>query len=121
MKRMIIRYDGFKVFPSMIEDVICSHEAVETCSVVGIEDVNHGQGKLPKAHIVLKEQYEGEYESILNEIEALCATNLQEYAQPVDYKIRGELPLTSVGKVDFLALEAEDAKTAVRAKTLIKK
>lgn len=121
MKRMIIRYDGFKVFPSIIEDVICSHEAVETCSVVGIDDVNHGQGKLPKAHIVLKEQYEGEYEIILNEIEALCITNLQEYAQPVDYKIREELPLTSVGKVDFLALEAEDSKTAGHAKTLIKK
>ncbi|MCI9110909.1 MAG: acyl--CoA ligase [Bacilli bacterium] len=121
MKRMIIRYDGFKVFPSMIEEVICSHDAVETCSVVGVDDVNHGQGKLPKAHIVLKEQYEGNYENILSEIEALCVTNLQEYAQPVDYKIREELPLTSVGKVDFLALEAEDVKNTGHVKTLIKK
>lgn len=120
MKRMIIRYDGFKVFPSVIEDIICSHEAVETCSVVGVEDINHGQGRLPKAHIVLKKQYEDSYENILHEIEALCITNLQEYAQPCDYKIREELPLTSLGKVDFVALEAEDIKTSNHVKTLIK-
>lgn len=53
LKRMIIRFDGFKIFPSIIENVLCTHYAVETCKVVSIPDINHSQGKLPKAHVVL--------------------------------------------------------------------
>ena len=34
IKRLIIRHDGFKVFPSMIENVISRHPAVQQCSVV---------------------------------------------------------------------------------------
>ncbi len=119
MKRMIVRYDGFKVFPSMIENVISSHEAVESCAVVGIDDINHGQGRLPKAHIVLREDYTGDYNTVLDEIEALCIKNIQEYALPCEYHVRDELPLTSVGKVDFLALESEE-KTIGNAKILSK-
>ena len=36
IKRMIIRHDGFKVFPSMIENVVSRHPAVHQCSVVGL-------------------------------------------------------------------------------------
>lgn len=38
VKRMIVRYDGFKVFPSLIETVVSSHDSVVSCCVVGIED-----------------------------------------------------------------------------------
>ena len=34
IKRLIIRHDGFKVFPSMIENVVSQHPAVHQCSVV---------------------------------------------------------------------------------------
>jgi long-subunit acyl-CoA synthetase (AMP-forming) len=36
IKRMMIRYDGFKIFPSIIENVIGSHKAVEACKVVAL-------------------------------------------------------------------------------------
>lgn len=108
IKRMIIRYDGFKVFPSLIENTISSHYAVDSCKVVGIRDMEHSQGKLPKAHIVLKQEYVQDSNRILQEIQLLCSQNLPEYVQPVDYKIREELPLTPVGKIDYRALEAED-------------
>lgn len=108
IKRMMIRYDGFKVFPSIIENVIGSHDAVEACKVVAIADRNHSQGKLPKAHIVLKEGFKPYQEQILFEIQQLCSEKLPEYVQPVDYKFRDELPLTPIGKIDYLALEAED-------------
>ena len=117
VKRMIIRYDGFKVFPSIIENVISSHIAVKTCKVVGIDDLEHSQGKLPKAHIVLKDEYLGQEYDIIEELKILCKSKLQEYALPCGYKIRNELPLTSVGKVDYRALEAEEEN----AKQLIKK
>lgn len=108
IKRMMIRYDGFKIFPSLIENVIGTHKAVDSCKVVAIADQEHSQGKLPKAHIVLKHQYKGKKEMIEEQIKLLCAQQLPEYVQPVDYKFRESLPLTSVGKIDYISLEKED-------------
>lgn len=118
LKRMMIRYDGFKVFPSLIEKVILMHKAVDSCKVVSIADTEHRQGKLPKAHIVLKEEYKQYTYQVQSEIELLCSEQLPEYCQPVDYKFRDELPLTSIGKVDYLSLEAEDSN--IRNKYLAK-
>ncbi len=109
IKRMMIRYDGFKIFPSLIENVIASHKAVESCKVVSIADEEHSQGKLPKAHIVLKPDFKPYEAQIREEIINLCAEELPEYVQPVDYKFRENLPLTPIGKIDYRALEAEDA------------
>ena len=53
IKRLIIRHDGFKVFPSMIENVISRHPAVQQCSVVGCTDKDHVQGRLPFVYVVL--------------------------------------------------------------------
>lgn len=116
LKRMIIRYDGFKVFPSLIEKVIGSHYAVEACKVVGIPDIDHSQGKLPKTHIVLKDEYKENKNQIINELRSLCLEKLPEYMQPIDYKVRETLPLTSVGKVDYRALEAEDEEIRNKSK-----
>lgn len=109
IKRVIIRYDGFKVFPSIIEDVISSHKAVESCKVVSISDTDHRQGCLPKAHIVLKEDYKTKEKQILKELTEICYKELPEYYQPVDYKFRNQLPLTNIGKIDYMALEKEDS------------
>jgi long-chain acyl-CoA synthetase len=108
IKRMMIRYDGFKVFPSIIENVIGTHKAVEACKVVSIADSEHSQGRLPKAHIVLKDGFKPYENQILEELQLLCAEQLPEYVQPVDYKFRDELPLTPIGKVDYMSLENED-------------
>ena len=105
IKRMIVRHDGFKVFPSMIEKTIASHEAVQSCCVVGIPDKEHSQGKLPAAHIVLAPQFSGQKSDVQQQLAALCQKELPEYAQPVDYAFRDSLPLTSIGKVDYQALE----------------
>lgn len=106
LKRIIIRYDGFKVFPSMIEKIIATHPLVKTCCVVGAADKKHKQGKLPIAHIVLNQAYDRIFE-IEKEISALCQKELPEYAQPIAYKYHEKLPLTAIGKVDFQALEQE--------------
>ena len=65
IKRIIIRYDGFKVFPSLIEGVVSLNEAVAAVKVVGIDDLNHSQGKLPKVHIVLKPDYKENYKKVI--------------------------------------------------------
>ncbi len=111
IKRMIIRNDGFKVFPFLIEKTIKEHKAVDECMVVGIPDSNYAQGFLPKAHIILKPQFEG-YEGIVEEeLKVLCKEKLPEYAQPIDYKFRKEFPYTAIGKVDFISLQNEDRLT----------
>ena len=116
IKRMIIRNDGFKVFPPVIEAVIKSHEAVDECMVVGIHDPNFSQGFLPKAHIILKPEYVDYQERIEEEIRELCKAKLPEYVQPVAYKFRNEFPYTAIGKVDFVALQNEDS--AIENKTI---
>lgn len=111
LKRMIVRHDGFKVFPSLIESTISLSEKVKQVEVVGIPDSLHTQGRLPKAHIVLKEPYQGQEEQALCEIRNLCEEKLPEYVQPAAYQFRDSLPLTPIGKVDFIALEKEDLQT----------
>lgn len=107
LKRMIIRPDGFKIFPSLIEDVVIKHPLVEACKVVGIRDLNFSQGKLPKVHVVLKETSK-EIEEIEKEIFMLCEEGLPEYYQPCGIDFDESLPLTSIGKVDYMKLEKED-------------
>lgn len=121
IKRMLIRYDGFKIFPSIIEDVIISHPAVEACKVVGIPDVDHSQGKLPKAHIVLKEKYKYAEKDIYQELQNLCYSKLPEYCLPADYEFHDELPVTSIGKIDYRKLEQEDLEKIKNDKKLVLK
>lgn len=108
IKRVIIRYDGFKVFPFLIEKCILSHKAVKECIVVGIPDTTQAQGKVPVAHIVLKNHDIENVEKIKEEIKELCTVELPEYVLPVDYKIKESLPLTSIGKIDYRKLEEEE-------------
>ena len=107
IKRMIIRHDGFKVFPSMIENVVSRHPAVHQCSVVGCTDKDHVQGRLPFVYIVLKSDTTAKKKQVIRELERMCAEELPEYVQPVAYKFIPSMPMTPVGKVDYRQLEAD--------------
>ena len=107
IKRMIIRHDGFKVFPSMIENVISRHPAVHQCSVVGCTDKDHVQGRLPFVYVVLDPEADKKKRQIVRELRQLCKEELPEYVQPVGYKFISEMPFTPVGKVDYRKLEEE--------------
>ncbi|MFR2493346.1 MAG: class I adenylate-forming enzyme family protein [Faecalibacterium prausnitzii] len=109
IKRIIIRHDGFKVFPSMIENVISRHPAVHQCCVVGCADTDHTQGRLPFVFVVLEPAATGKKRQILRELRQLCCEELPEYVQPAAsaYKIIPEMPLTPAGKADYRKLEEE--------------
>ena len=107
IQRMIIRHDGFKVFPSMIENVVSRHPAVHQCSVVGCADKDHTQGRLPFVYIVLKADTTAKKKQVIRELERMCAEELPEYVQPVAYKFISSMPMTPVGKVDYRQLEAD--------------
>ena len=109
IKRLIIRHDGFKVFPSMIENVISQHPAVHQCSVVGCTDKDHVQGRLPFVYIVLDPEaaVSVKKRQVIKELRQLCAEELPEYVQPVGYKFIDSMPMTPVGKFDYRKLEEE--------------
>ena len=104
IKRMIIRYDGFKVFPRFIEDVILQNKEVESCCVIGIPDKQHSQGKLPYVFVVCKNR-EIIQEKLIQELSKLCKAELPEYAMPVGFSTCESFPLTNIGKVDYRKLE----------------
>lgn len=103
IKRMIIRYDGFKVFPSQIEKAVLTDERVKACCAVGVQDKEHSQGKVPFVFIVVNDKTADN--DVLSSIEEKCRDELPEYAQPAQIVRIDEFPLTSIGKVDFKSLE----------------
>lgn len=104
LKRVIIRHDGFKVFPSLIENTVSSHEDVVACCAVGVPDVSYHHGKLPVVFVSLNDG-SNDKRDIKSQLVELCEKNLPEYAQPVEFYFCDTLPLTSIGKIDYLALE----------------
>lgn len=107
IKRMIIRHDGFKVFPTMIEDIINKDYNVSQCKVVGIRDYEYSQGRLPIAHIILKNS-NVDLKEEKRRIIKLCEDKLPEYCQLYDIEFNDCFPLTPIGKVDYRKLEDED-------------
>lgn len=105
IKRMIIRNDGFKVFPSQIQNTISKSQSVNGCCAVGIADKNHSQGQLPIVFVV-KSGNESD-DAVKTELFELCRKELPEYAQPIDFVFIDALPLTPIDKIDYRALEKQ--------------
>lgn len=107
IKEVIIRHDGFKVFPLPIEEAILTHPDIKTCKVVGVKNKDYSQGELPKAFIVLNKRIDDTIK-LKKELKVICENSLAEYLQPIDFVIKEELPLTPIGKIDFMKLKEED-------------
>lgn len=101
LKRVIVRYDGIKVFPFPIEQTISKDKSIIACCVVGKNDTAHGQGQVPVAFIVLNKNTP----KSVKEIKTDCELELNENYIPSDYIIVEKLPLTPNGKVDYCRLE----------------
>lgn len=105
VKRIIIRHDGFKVFPSQIENVVSECSGVISCCAVGVDDKDYSQGKLPIVFAALKSGYDSNIAK--KELVKLCQKKLPEYAQPIDFIFIDKLPLTPIGKIDYRILEKQ--------------
>ena len=108
IKRVIIRHDGFKVFPSLIEKTVDTNDNVVSNCAVGVADTSHSQGKLPIVFAVLKDGCNADV--VKKKLFELCKKELPEYVQPVDFVFIDKMPLTPIGKVDYRALEKEAEK-----------
>lgn len=109
LKRMIIS-SGYNVYPSQIENVINKHNAVESCIVVGVPHAY--KVEVPKAYVVLKDEYKVQNVKIEKEILELCKINLSKMACPKEIAFIKELPRTGVGKIDYRKLQMENCLNA---------
>ena len=118
-KNMIVRPDGHNVFPTPIENVVCAHEAVEACVVVGMDSKEYSNGQIPTACLVLKDGYQDNIDQIIEEINSLSLEKLPPRDIALAYKVIDGIPMTSVGKVDITSLkqkisELEEQEVKVR-------
>lgn len=99
IKRMFVRFDGTKISPYSIEQVILKCPVVSRCLIQAIEDKEHSQGKCPKAVVVLKND-----DVVSRKIyEKYIVENLAEFMRPVSTEYASRLPVTKNGKTDYFA------------------
>jgi len=106
IKRLIIRHDGFKVFPSAIENVISQHPDIAVSCAVPTKDPDHRQGDLPFVYMQMKGEIQKSRDQIITEVAKLCGHDLAEYAVPLGYEFVDHMPYTAIGKIDYRKLES---------------
>ncbi|WP_022671759.1 long-chain-fatty-acid--CoA ligase [Novosphingopyxis baekryungensis] len=98
----MISVGGFKVFPSHIEDVLYTHEAVRDALVIGVPDDYHGE--LPKAFVTLNDGADVDGQTLM----AWLNPKVGKHERVNAVVVRDELPKTMIGKLDRKALRAEE-------------
>lgn len=84
---------GENVFPSEVEELLITHEAIEEASVIGVEDPEFGQRLA--AYVVPTDGHELTEEQVKEFVKA----NLARYKVPREVHFLSELPRTPTGKV----------------------
>jgi long-chain acyl-CoA synthetase len=100
-KKDMIIVSGFNVYPSEVEGVLYTHEAVMEAAVIGVPDSYRGEAV--KAFVVLKPGAT----ATLEELTAHCETGLAEFKIPRHLEFRTSLPKTAVGKILHRVLREE--------------
>ncbi len=98
-KRIIIRFDGTKIFPIEIEDIILRHPNVYACAVVGGVDRKHPQNSLPVAFCVVKGL------KSKKRIVRYANKELPTFLRPQRIIFIDRMPLLGNGKVNLKRLE----------------
>ncbi|UCC20975.1 MAG: long-chain fatty acid--CoA ligase, partial [Promethearchaeota archaeon] len=91
----MIKYKGYKVMPSEVEEKLYEHPAVLEAGVVSAPDPNIGE--TIKAYIALKPEYQGKITE--REIIDWSKDKMAAYKYPRQVEFVTILPRTSVGKI----------------------
>ena len=94
---------GYNVYPAEVERVLSTHAAVAQVAVLGVPDPVLGE--IGVAFVVVAAPHAT---PALADLRTFCRAALADYKSPDRLVVVDTLPVTSVGKVDKLAL-AEDA------------
>lgn len=109
--RSFTRFDGYKIKPYEIENVIEQSKFVKYAKLTEYFD-DRQRGIMPICHVVLEnnnltdeEQIEVVKDIIYNEI--IANPTMSSRQIPSKFKIRNSMPITKNGKVDFNSLKSE--------------
>ena len=108
LKDMIV-VGGFKVFPSVLEDILYKIPGVREALVIGIPD--RRQGERPKAFVTLAPDADTYGELLLAHLNA----QVGKHERAVAVEVRVSLPKTMIGKLSRKELVAEEIARAASA------
>jgi long-chain acyl-CoA synthetase len=97
----MIAVGGFKVFPSVVEDVILEHPAVKEALVIGVPE--EYRGEVPRAYVTLQ----GGATATAQELADWLNAKIGKHERVDQVVIRESLPKTMIGKLDRKTLRAE--------------
>lgn len=97
----MIAVGGFKVFPSVVEDVILEHPAVKEALVIGVPE--EYRGEVPRAYVTLNEGTPATAEELASWLNA----RIGKHERVDKVVVRESLPKTMIGKLDRKTLRAE--------------
>ncbi|MEM8792282.1 MAG: AMP-binding protein [Pseudomonadota bacterium] len=104
-KKDMIIVSGFNVYPTEIEDVVCSMDGVLEAACIGVP--NEKTGEAPKVFIIKKDP-----DLTVEDVIEHCKHDLTGYKRPRIIEFVEDLPKTPVGKVLRKELRAmEEAKS----------
>ena len=104
-KKRVVKVSGVAVFPSEVEQVISSLPEVNSCAAIRIPNAKLQHSI--KAVVVANNVDESSFKEKIIET---CRKNLIKWSVPTEIEFRNYLPLTPLGKVDFIALQEEEDK-----------
>ena len=105
-KKDMLIVNGFNVYPSEVEGILCQHPDVAMAAVIGVPDVYHGE--VVRAFVVLRQ----DRTPSIADLSTHCTHQLAPYKVPRQIEIRSTLPMTSLGKVLYRVLREELAAQA---------
>ena len=97
----MIAVGGFKVFPSVVEDVILEHPAVKEALVIGVPE--EYRGEVPRAYVTLNDGTSATGDELASWLNA----KIGKHERVDQVVLRETLPKTMIGKLDRKALRAE--------------
>lgn len=103
-RKRMIKSSGFNVYPVQVEAVLDEHSAVRASCVIGVPD--EAQGERVKAFVIAEDEAAAG-DALAAELIAYCQSRLIKWSCPREIEFRSELPLTRIGKIDYVALSRE--------------
>ena len=103
IKRMILCWENgvcHKVFPKILEDEFLKIECINSISIVGKPEQE--ENNLVAFVVTEKDVVE---QKVLAELEKFAKDNFEKYECPSKYVVLKNLPLTTIGKIDYRKLE----------------
>ena len=104
-KKRVVKVSGVAVFPSEVEQVVGAMPEVNSCAAISIPDT-----KLQNSIKVLVVSNYEDKSTLKEKIIETCRKYLIKWSVPTEIEFRDSLPLTSLGKVDFIKLQQEEDK-----------